>query len=69
MKNQVWQKTIDENGNEKMILIEEYESALIIEEQPTVEVLQQKIEELQTQITEVQEQLISIQNNNENIIF
>lgn len=63
MKNQVWQKTIDENGNEKMILIEEYESTLIIEDQPTVEVLQQKIEELQTQITDVQQQLNDLTNS------
>lgn len=57
MKNQVWKREVDQNGNERMILIEEYESSIIIEDQPTVEVLQQKIEELQTQITEVQQQL------------
>lgn len=57
MKNQVWKREVDQNGNERMILIEEYESSTIIEDQPTVEVLQQKIEELQTQITEVQQQL------------
>jgi len=57
MKNQVWKREVDQNGNERMVLIEEYESSIIIEDQPTVEVLQQKIEELQTQITEVQQQL------------
>lgn len=57
MKNQVWKREVDQNGNERMVLIEEYESQIIIEDQPTVEVLQQKIEELQTQITEVQQQL------------
>ena len=56
MKNQVFQRQII-NGEERMVLIEEYESPIIIEDQPTVEVLQQKIEELQTQITEVQQQL------------
>lgn len=67
MKNRVYQRQII-NGQEVMVLIEEYESDPIVEEQPTIEVLQQKIEELQTQITDVQQQLNEL-TNNDTIIF